>query len=199
MITFLLYAVASFYYIWSNLERASHALLTIASNVPYLGTLPLLKSVDTTVRQVILPNKALCAASATVVSLLTYPAISAVNAVLQAFVYWLTLLALAYLSISQHEQVFKFVQDHVKCAVALLKEHAPKQFDRLVGARLASASVSSPITPSTTTSSTTSSSEQDDDFSEDDEADQVADDEENGPVAAAAVPARVATRAKSTK
>ena len=197
MITFLLYAVASFYYIWSNLERASHALLTIASNVPYLGTLPLLKSVDTTVRQVILPNKALCAASATVVSLLTYPAISAVNAVLQAFVYWLTLLALAYLSISQHEQVFKFVQDHVKCAVALLKEHAPKQFDRLVGARLASSSVSS-IT-SSAASSTASSSEQDDDFSEDDEADQVADDEENGPVAAAAVPARVTTRAKSTK
>lgn len=137
MIDFILYAAASVYFIWSTLESASLGVLAAAARVPLLQSTSLFKSLDTAVRTVVLPSSVLRVASASVLSLLTYPVVSFLNAVVQAFVYWLALVGFAYLSVSQNEKAFQILCDQCTRVFAALKLHAPQQFEKLVGAGFA--------------------------------------------------------------
>lgn len=131
MMDILLYAIASFYFIWSTLEVTVTKALTAASSVPLLQSSSALKTIDTTVRSVVLPSASLRVVSAGVLSLLTYPFVSLTNSVLQIFVYWIAFFGLAYLSISQNTVAHQLASAYVQQAIEWLKTQAPQQFNKI--------------------------------------------------------------------
>lgn len=128
----LLYATVSFYYIWCNIEKASTEALNKLALVPAIESSEIFRSVDAQVRTVVLPSASFKALSTFVASLLTYPLVALSNSILQSLVYFLALLGLSYLSLSQSAQSLEFVSAHYAKFVQTLRTNAPQQFSRLL-------------------------------------------------------------------
>lgn len=132
MMDFIFYAVASFYFILSNLDVASQRALSAIAQIPFLQSNNAVKQIDSAVNTVVLPNSALRIVAATTLSLLTYPLVCLTNYVLQLFVYWLALFGFIYLSLSKNDNAYQFVVEKISQISAQLKLHAPLQFQKLL-------------------------------------------------------------------
>lgn len=128
MFSILLYAVASFYYILSNLPTVANSALSFAKSVPLIQAQPALLQLEKKIQTTILPSASMRAAVSGGLSLLTYPLVMSINEVIQFFVYWLALFGFAYLSLSQHPEVLQNVSVIIGQAVQVLKAAAPDQF-----------------------------------------------------------------------
>ena len=132
MFSILIYAIASFYFIVSNLPAAANVALNFAKSVPIVQSTPLLLQVEKNLQTVILPSATMRATVSGVLSLLVYPLVMTVNEVVQFFVYWLALFGFCYLSLSQNPEMLQKVCGYASQAIQVLKAAAPEQFQSML-------------------------------------------------------------------